>query len=110
MLASMVTFSLDDVRGVRKKRDAWWTVFLVDPIAIRLTRFLANHTSITPNQITVGSIALGAFSAGCFALATPGWLALGALFYHLSFVLNCCDGKIARLKGSGTLFGLWLDF
>ncbi|MBC6464611.1 CDP-alcohol phosphatidyltransferase family protein [Actinomadura alba] len=106
----MVTFSLDDVRAVRKKRDAWWTVFLVDPIAIRLTRFLANRTSITPNQITVGSIVLGAVSAGCFALASPGWLALGALFYHLSFVLDCCDGKIARLKRSGTLFGLWLDF
>ncbi|MCW2901461.1 MAG: CDP-alcohol phosphatidyltransferase [Streptosporangiaceae bacterium] len=106
----MVTFSLDDVRGVRKKRDAWWTVFLVDPIAIRLTRFLANHTSITPNQITVGSIVLGAMSAWSFALADPVWLVLGALFYHLSFVLDCCDGKIARLKRSGTLFGLWLDF
>ncbi|MBC6456962.1 CDP-alcohol phosphatidyltransferase family protein [Actinomadura sp. HBU206391] len=106
----MVTFSLDDVRAVRKKRDAWWTVFLVDPVAIRLTRFLANRTSITPNQITVGSIVLGALSAASFALASPGWLALGALFYHLSFVLDCCDGKIARLKRSGTLFGLWLDF
>ncbi|HEV7935503.1 MAG TPA: CDP-alcohol phosphatidyltransferase family protein [Actinomadura sp.] len=106
----MVTFSLDEVRRVRKKRDAWWTVLLVDPMAIRLTRYLANHTSITPNQITAGSIVLGGLSAVCFALATPGWLALGALLYHLSFVLDCCDGKIARLKRSGTLFGLWLDF
>jgi phosphatidylglycerophosphate synthase len=106
----MATFSLDDVRGVCKKRDAWWTVFLVDPPAIRLTRFLANRTSITPNQITAGSVLLGALSAGCFALASPGRLVLGALCYHLSFVLDCCDGKIARLKGTGTLFGQWLDF
>ncbi|MGH3390579.1 MAG: CDP-alcohol phosphatidyltransferase family protein [Actinomadura sp.] len=106
----MATFSLDDVRDVCKKRDAWWTVFLVDPPAIRLTRFLANRTSITPNQITVGSVALGAFSACCFVLATPRMLVLGALFYHLSFVLDCCDGKVARLKGTGTLFGQWLDF
>lgn len=106
----MVTFSLDDVRRVCKKRDAWWTVFLVDPLAIRLTCFLANRTSITPNQITAGSIALGGLSAGCFALASAGWLILGGLLYHLSFVLDCCDGKLARLKGGGTLFGLWLDF
>jgi phosphatidylglycerophosphate synthase len=110
MLAPMATFSLDDVRGVCKKRDAWWTVFLVDPPAIRLTRFLANRTSITPNQITAASVVLGALAACCFALATPGWLMLGALCYHLSFVLDCCDGKIARLKGTGTLFGQWLDF
>ena len=110
MLAPMATFSLDDVRDVCKKRDAWWTVFLVDPPAIRLTRLLANRTSITPNQITVGSVVLGALSAGCFALASPGMLLLGALFYHLSFVLDCCDGKVARLKGTGTLFGQWLDF
>jgi hypothetical protein len=37
-------------------------------------------------------------------------LALGALAYHVSFVLDCIDGKIARLKGTGTAFGMWLDF
>ncbi|ACY99766.1 MULTISPECIES: CDP-alcohol phosphatidyltransferase family protein [Thermomonospora] len=106
----MSTFSLDDVRRVCKGRDAWWTVFLVDPIAIRLTRQVANRTSITPNQLTAAAFALGLGAAACFALASPGWLVAGALLYHVGFVVDCMDGKIARLKGTGTVFGGWLDF
>ncbi|TNY38737.1 CDP-alcohol phosphatidyltransferase family protein [Thermomonospora catenispora] len=106
----MATFSLDDVRRVCKGRDAWWTVFLVDPIAIRLTLVVANRTSITPNQLTAVAFALGVGAAGCFALTSPGWLMLGALLYHVGFVVDCMDGKIARLKGTGTTFGAWLDF
>jgi phosphatidylglycerophosphate synthase len=106
----MATFSLDDVRRVCKGRDAWWTVFLVDPVAVRLALPVANRTSITPNQLTAVAFAFGLGAAGCFALAAPGWLALGALLYHVGFVVDCMDGKIARLKGTGTLFGGWLDF
>ena len=29
---------------------------------------------------------------------------------HISFVLDCVDGKIARLKGTGSVFGMWLDY
>ncbi|SEG34327.1 CDP-alcohol phosphatidyltransferase [Thermomonospora echinospora] len=106
----MATFSLDDMRAVCKGRDAWWTVFLVDPVAIRLALPIANRTSITPNQLTAVAFAFGLAAAGCFALAAPGWLALGALLYHVGFVVDCMDGKIARLKGTGTTFGAWLDF
>ncbi|MFI0447636.1 CDP-alcohol phosphatidyltransferase family protein [Actinomadura sp. 6N118] len=106
----MATYSLEDVRAVCKQRDAWWTVLLVDPIAVRLAWLVANRTSFTPNQITFAAFALGLGAAGCFAQATSGWLALGALLYHLGFVLDCVDGKVARLRGTGSPFGAWLDF
>ncbi|MFP3963650.1 CDP-alcohol phosphatidyltransferase family protein [Actinomadura fulvescens] len=106
----MATYSLEDVRAVRKERDAWWTVLLVDPIAVRLAWVIANRTPFTPDQITLSAFALGLGAAGCFAQASPGWLAVGALLYHLGFVLDCVDGKIARLRGTGSPFGAWLDF
>jgi phosphatidylglycerophosphate synthase len=106
----MARFTLDDVRAVCKARDAWWTVFLVDPLAIRLTRSVANRTPFTPNALTGLAFALGLASAGCFWQATRGWLAVGALLYHVGFVVDCVDGKLARLKGTGTPFGGWLDF
>ncbi|MEV1244914.1 CDP-alcohol phosphatidyltransferase family protein [Nonomuraea sp. NPDC050022] len=108
----MTTFTLDDVRTLTyKARDAWWTVFLVDPLAGRLVVGLANRTAITPNQITWGAFLLGLGSAGCFLMADGwAWLAAGAVLYHLSFVLDCVDGKIARLKGTGTVLGGWLDY
>lgn len=107
----MTHFSLAEVRErTYKTRDAWWTVFLVDPLAGRLVVWAANRTSITPNQLTFGAGVLGLGSAACFALGTWPWLVAGALLFHLSFVLDCMDGKIARLKGNGSIFGVWVDF
>lgn len=107
----MANFTLEDVRQrTYKARDAWWTVLLVDPLASRLVRFTANRTRITPNQLTVGALILGLAAGACFAVASWPWLLLGALLYHLSFTLDCMDGKIARLKGTGSVFGAWLDY
>ncbi|WP_067491408.1 CDP-alcohol phosphatidyltransferase family protein [Actinomadura hibisca] len=107
----MANFTLDDVRQrTYKARDAWWTVLLVDPLAARLVRFTANRTNVTPNQLTVGALILGLGAGACFAVGTWPWLLLGALLYHLSFTLDCMDGKIARLKGTGSVFGAWLDY
>jgi phosphatidylglycerophosphate synthase len=103
-------FTMDDVRTrTYKARDAWWTVFLVDPLAGRLVRFTANRTSLTPDQVSLGALLLGLGAAGCFWKAGP-WLIAGAVLYHLSFVLDCVDGKLARLTGTGTVFGGWLDY
>ncbi|MBW8484627.1 CDP-alcohol phosphatidyltransferase family protein [Actinomadura parmotrematis] len=107
----MANFTLDDVRQrTYKARDAWWTVLLVDPLASRLVRFTANRTRVTPNQLTVGALILGLAAGACYAVATWPFLLLGALLYHLSFTLDCMDGKIARLKGTGSVFGAWLDY
>ncbi|MEV4888086.1 CDP-alcohol phosphatidyltransferase family protein [Nonomuraea sp. NPDC055795] len=106
-----MAFTLTEVRErTYKPRDAWWTVFLVDPLAGRLVVAAANRTSITPNQVTWAAFALGLGSAACFVMGGWSWLAAGAVLYHLSFVLDCVDGKIARLKGTGTVFGGWLDY
>ncbi|MDN3352470.1 CDP-alcohol phosphatidyltransferase family protein [Actinomadura sp. DC4] len=104
-------FTLEDVRSrTYKGRDAWWTVVLVDPLAGRLVRFTANRTSLSPNSLSSGALVLGLGAAWCFWEAGTRWLVLGAVLYHLSFVLDCMDGKIARLKGTGTVFGSWLDY
>ncbi|GDY86842.1 hypothetical protein SAVCW2_60410 [Streptomyces avermitilis] len=102
---------LPEVRRItQKKRDAWWTVLLVDPVATPLVRQVALRTRITPNQLTWGAFLLGLASAVCFALGDWRWLVAGAVVYHLSFILDCMDGKVARLTGQGSVFGAWLDF
>ncbi|MFD9859619.1 CDP-alcohol phosphatidyltransferase family protein [Streptomyces alboflavus] len=102
---------LAEVRRItQKKRDAWWTVILVDPLATPLVRLTARYTRITPNQITWGAFVLGLVSSVFFAFGDWQWLVLGAVIYHFSFVLDCMDGKVARLTGQGSVFGAWLDF
>lgn len=93
-----------------KQRDAWWTVGLVDPLASRLVWLVQPWRSVTPNRLTTLAFAVGIVAAYCFWQADYGWLLLGALLFHLSFVLDCMDGKIARLNGTGSAFGSWLDY
>ncbi|MBD3931396.1 CDP-alcohol phosphatidyltransferase family protein [Streptomyces chumphonensis] len=97
-------------RRTEKQRDAWWTVLLVDPVATPLVRWTAKWTRLSPNQITWGSLILGLLAAACFAQGDWQWLAAGALVYHCSFILDCMDGKLARLTGRGSEFGAWLDY
>ncbi|MFC4010672.1 CDP-alcohol phosphatidyltransferase family protein [Nonomuraea purpurea] len=103
----MRTYSLDDVYETRKRRDSWWTVYFVDPVACRVALPVANRTHLTPNGLTTFSLVLGMVSAALFA---ANQLVAGACVFYLSFMIDCVDGKIARLKGTGTPFGLWLDY
>ncbi|MEV7019603.1 MULTISPECIES: CDP-alcohol phosphatidyltransferase family protein [unclassified Streptomyces] len=103
--------SLPEVRRLtEKQRDAWWTVLLVDPVATPLVRWTAMWTRVTPNQITWAALVLGIGAAACFAQGDWQWLIAGAVVYHVSFILDCMDGKLARLTGKGSAFGAWLDY
>ncbi|MEV0581669.1 CDP-alcohol phosphatidyltransferase family protein [Nonomuraea sp. NPDC050310] len=102
-----MSFTIAQVHATRKTRDSWWTVYVVDPLACPLTLLVANRTRLTPNDVTVVSLLLGAASAVAFGVDQ---LVLGAVFFYLSFMVDCVDGKLARLKGTGTPFGLWLDY
>ncbi|MGW1026513.1 CDP-alcohol phosphatidyltransferase family protein [Streptomyces sp. NPDC002577] len=93
-----------------KKRDAWWTVLLVDPVATRLLCWLARFRFVTPNGVTWAALFVGLGSAGLFLRGDRTSLIIGAALYHVSFILDCIDGKLARLKGNGSVFGGWLDY
>ncbi|GAA2646892.1 CDP-alcohol phosphatidyltransferase family protein [Paractinoplanes durhamensis] len=103
--------SLGEIRSrTYKTRDAWWTVWLVDPLASRLVWLVAPWRWVTPNLLTSAAFVIGIGSAAAFWQGSYGWLLVGALLFHLSFVLDCMDGKIARLNGTGSVFGAWLDY
>ncbi|GIF26223.1 phosphatidylglycerophosphate synthase [Actinoplanes tereljensis] len=103
--------ALSEIRSrTYKRRDAWWTVWLVDPLASRLVWLVAPWRWVTPNLLTFLAFLIGIGSAVSFWQGSYGWVALGALLFHVSFVLDCMDGKIARLNGTGSVFGQWLDY
>ncbi|CAM3557323.1 CDP-alcohol phosphatidyltransferase family protein [Stackebrandtia soli] len=99
-----------EIRATYKERDAWWTVFLVDPVAGPLVRLVSPWRVITPNVLTVTAFVFGIGAAVCFWQASWPFLAVGALLFHLSFTIDCMDGKLARLRGGGSAFGGWLDY
>lgn len=102
-------YTLEDIRKVLKPADAWWTVLVIDPIAIRLLWIVSNFTKLTPNQITAISFIFGLLSALSFLQGTWIYLILGAFLFQICFLIDCIDGKLARLKGLKSGFGAYLD-
>jgi phosphatidylglycerophosphate synthase len=103
-------YSMKEIRDSYKHKDAWWTVYLVDPFASRLMLPIANYTRITPNQLTLSAFVVGLIAAFQFYQGTYFSLVAGAVLYHISFTLDCMDGKLSRLKGTGSIFGAWMDY
>lgn len=98
-------------RASKKKRDInWWTERVCRPPAAVVVYFLRN-TSITPNQVTFLSLLVAAGSGLMFALLRGHlWLVLAAVVFELSFVLDCADGQLARLRRQSSPLGHLLDF
>jgi len=99
-------------KASKKKRDInRFTEWIARPPAAVLVYFLAK-TRITPNQVTFLSL-LVAVAAGAMFVLLPGshtWLIVAALVYELSFVLDCADGQLARLRKTASPLGHMLDF
>jgi phosphatidylglycerophosphate synthase len=100
----------DAYRRTQKPKDIFWNKYVARPLAAVLLVPLA-RSSITPNQITFASLFV---FAGAIALlvAVPGYqgLLLGVAVIELSYVLDCADGQLARLRGTSSPVGAHLDF
>jgi phosphatidylglycerophosphate synthase len=101
---------VDAYRRTRKPKDILWNRFVARPLAAVVIVPLS-RTGITPNQVTL--LTLPVFLAGAALLALrPEWWALcaGVAILELSYVLDCADGQLARLKGTSSPVGAHLDF
>ena len=77
-------------------------------ISLAITRRLC-ATRITPNTMTVVSLAIGFLSAPFFLSAAPAWQVVGALLFLTHSILDGCDGELARLKFMESRLGALLD-
>jgi phosphatidylglycerophosphate synthase len=80
------------------------------PLAERLAERLC-PTSIRPNALTLATAALMLSAAVLTAAGANGWVErfLVALCLSLSLVLDTADGRLARLQGTSSALGRWLD-
>jgi phosphatidylglycerophosphate synthase len=98
-------------RSSKKKKDInWFTEWIARPPGA-LVVYLLRNTKITPNQITFLSAFIGAGACAMFALLLGWeWLVAAALVFEFSFVLDCADGQLARLRKVASPVGHLLDF
>jgi len=97
------------VREESAHKDAPMARWIDRRISWRISYWLAKHTSITPNMVTVANTAFGLGCAIMFAV--PNYLArlIAAIFFLVSITIDGVDGELARLKMNESSFGGALD-
>jgi phosphatidylglycerophosphate synthase len=78
-------------------------------ISLAISRRLAG-TRVTPNQMTIVSVAIGVFGAFFFLSSAPALQTAGALCFVLHSIVDGCDGELARLRFQESRLGGLLDF
>jgi len=107
----MLSDVVEIYRSSKKKKDInWFTERIARPPAAVVV-YVLKGTPITPNQVTFLSALVAAGACAMFALL-PGylWLVAAALVFEFSFVLDCADGQLARLRKTASPLGHLLDF
>jgi len=91
-----------------KDDDSPFTTFAVSPWS-KYVAWWASRRGLTPNQVTLASLAVAVVAGACCATGTRWGYVAGAVLLQASFGLDCADGQLARLTGRFSEFGGWLD-
>jgi CDP-alcohol phosphatidyltransferase len=100
----------DSYRRTSKPNDIWWNRFVARPLAAPLVAAL-ERSRVTPNQVTLMSLVVFLVAAGMLVLLPgPQGLLTAVIVLELSYVLDCVDGQLARLRGTSSPVGAHFDF
>ncbi len=93
---------------VNKAMDAPITRYFYRPLARPLTHLFL-RTPLSPNAISVISIALSLAGCAIAASASPTWHVIGLAILVAGGITDCNDGEVARLRLQMSKAGAWLD-
>ena len=107
--------TLQDRLAAERKLDSW-LVKPTDGIFARLNRRISIPISrqlikfpITPNMVTLFTLAVSFIAGLFFALGGYRNMLLGAILSLFASILDGSDGEVARLKLQESDFGCWLE-
>jgi len=110
---ALAALAVEDEHRIRLARaareaDGFYSTFVVRRLS-RPATALALRLGLTPNQVTLASLAIAAVAAACFATGARSWLVAGAVLLQVSLVVDCVDGELARYTRQQSALGAWLD-
>ncbi len=98
------------VQALKRNSDGIVSRWLNRPVSLFLTKHVFLKLPLAPNHITFLAALIG-WVGIVLVFLWPGywWVLLGAFLFHVSSVLDGCDGEIARLRYQFSRFGEWFD-
>jgi phosphatidylglycerophosphate synthase len=97
------------LRSLVKDTDGFMARHVERPISLQISRRLAG-TRLTPNQMSLISVAVGICGGPFFLSSRPVMQTIGALLFLAHSILDGCDGELARLRFQQSRWGGVLDF
>lgn len=104
-----MTGKLDRLWAAKTKDDEWWSSFVTSPLAIAVNYFAVESDQITPNRITLASFVVAILAAICIVIGGTANFIIAALLIHISHVLDCMDGQLARYRKVSSATGSYYD-
>lgn len=87
----------------------WYCRYFVRHFSIYFSYFLARW-GVPANAITCAMFAVGLGGSVCMVPRHLAWNIAGALLWQLEYILDCVDGEVARLHGTHSKLGKYLDY
>ena len=79
------------------------------PLSPYVTWLIVNWTPLSADAVTVGAILCGVGGALAFLVVGPATYALGILLLQAAYLLDTADGEVARVRGTSSKRGAYLD-
>lgn len=105
----MMTDKMTRLWATKTKDDEWWSSFVTAPLGILVNYWAVDIPAITPNRITALSFAVAVVATLCILVGGFGWFVTAAILIHLSHILDCMDGQMARYRKVSSPVGSYFD-
>jgi phosphatidylglycerophosphate synthase len=92
----------------RRNAEHWLARLLLRRISLRITRELL-RTPVSANQLTGLMIVVGLAAAVAAGLAGLAWAVVAFVGVQVYFMLDLCDGEVARWRDTKSVTGVYLD-
>lgn len=95
--------------ATKTRDDEWWSSFVTAPLAVLGNYAAVEVAWLTPNRLTLASFTTAVASAALIVMGGTTNFVIAAVAIHLSHILDCMDGQMARYRGTTSAAGSFFD-
>lgn len=104
-----MTDKLTRLWATKTSDDEWWSSFVTSPLALLANYGAVDVPWITPNRITAASFVVAVMATVAILVGGPAYFLAAAVLIHLSHILDCMDGQMARYRKVSSPVGSYYD-